>query len=251
MILTKIMISKNEIKLIKSLSTKKNRLKELLFIVEGEKMVDELLSSNYKIKKIYGTKEWFENNFSKLDLIDFQKISSDELCRISNFKNPNDVLALVEMFSNELDYSSLTGTTLILDSINDPGNLGTIIRTCDWFNVRNVICSKDTVDVYNNKTIQSTMGSIFRVNVYYFELTEFFVSINNKPQTYAATLDGENLKNIKNKKDNFLIIGSESHGISDDLMKFVDEKVKIENVSASGESLNAAIATAIILYQLS
>ena len=251
MILTKIMISKNEIKLIKSLSTKKNRLKELLFIVEGEKMVDELLSSNYKIQKIYGTKEWFENNFSKLDLIDFQKISNDELCRISNFKNPNDVLALVEIFSNELDYSSLLGTTLILDSINDPGNLGTIIRTCDWFNVRNVICSKDTVDVYNNKTIQSTMGSIFRVNVYYFELIEFFVRINNKPQTYAATLDGENLKNVKNKKDNFLIIGSESHGISDDLMKFVDEKVKIENVSARGESLNAAIATGIILYQLS
>ena len=251
MILTKIMISKNEIKLIKSLSTKKNRLKELLFVVEGEKMVDELLSSNYKIKKIYGTKKWFENNFSKLDLIDFQKISSDELCRISNFKNPNDVLALVEMFSNELDYSSLTGTTLILDSINDPGNLGTIIRTCDWFNVRNVICSKDTVDVYNNKTIQSTMGSIFRVNVYYFELTEFFVSIKNKPQTYAATLDGVNLKNVKNKNDNFLIIGAESHGISNDLMKFVDEKVKIENVSASGESLNAAIATGIILYQLS
>ena len=251
MILTKIMISKNEIKLIKSLSTKKNRLKELLFIVEGEKMVDELLSSNYKIKKIYGKKEWFENNFSKLDLIDFQKISSDELCRISNFKNPNDVLALVEMFSNELDYSSLTGTTLILDSINDPGNLGTIIRTCDWFNVRNVICSKDTVDIYNNKTIQSTMGSIFRVNVYYFELIEFFVNINSKPQTYAATLDGENLKNVKNQKDNFLIIGSESHGISDYLMKFIDEKVKIENVSAGGESLNAAIATGIILYQLS
>ena len=251
MILTKIMISKNEIKLIKSLSTKKNRLKELLFIVEGEKMVDELLRSNYKIKKIYGKKEWFENNFSKLDLIDFQKISSDELCRISNFKNPNDVLALVEMFSNELDYSSLTGTTLILDSINDPGNLGTIIRTCDWFNVRNVICSKDTVDIYNNKTIQSTMGSIFRVNVYYFELIEFFVYINSKPQTYAATLDGENLKNVKNQKDNFLIIGSESHGISDYLMKFIDEKVKIENVSAGGESLNAAIATGIILYQLS
>ena len=251
MILTKIMISKNEIKLIKSLSTKKNRLKELLFIVEGEKMVDELLSSNYKIKKIYGKKEWFENNFSKLDLIDFQKISSDELCRISNFKNPNDVLALVEMFSNELDYSSLTGTTLILDSINDPGNLGTIVRTCDWFNIRNVICSKDTVDVYNNKTIQSTMGSIFRVNVYYFELIEFFVNINSKPQTYAATLDGENLKNVKTQKDNFLIIGSESHGISDYLMKFIDEKVKIENVSAGGESLNAAIATGIILYQLS
>ena len=245
------MISKNEIKLIKSLSTKKNRLKELLFIVEGEKMVDELLSSNYKIKKIYGKKEWFENNFSKLDLIDFQKISSDELCRISNFKNPNDVLALVEMFSNELDYSSLTGTTLILDSINDPGNLGTIVRTCDWFNIRNVICSKDTVDVYNNKTIQSTMGSIFRVNVYYFELIEFFVNINSKPQTYAATLDGENLKNVKTQKDNFLIIGSESHGISDYLMKFIDEKVKIENVSAGGESLNAAIATGIILYQLS
>ena len=245
------MISKNEIKLIKSLSTKKNRLKELLFVVEGEKMIDELLSSNYKIKKIYGTKKWFENNFSKLDLIDFQKISSYELCRISNFKNPNGVLALVEMFSNKLDYSSLTGTTLILDSINDPGNLGTIIRTCDWFNVRNLICSKDTVDVYNNKTIQSTMGSIFRVNVYYFELIEFFVNINSKPQTYAATLDGENLKKVKNQKDNFLIIGSESHGISDYLMKFIDEKVKIENVSAGGESLNAAIATGIILYQLS
>ena len=249
MILTKIMISKNEIKLIKSLSTKKNRLKELLFIVEGEKMVDELLSSNYKIKKIYGKKEWFENNFSKLDLIDFQKISNDELCRISNLKTPNNVLALVEIFSNELDYTNLKGTTLILDSINDPGNLGTIIRTCDWFNVRNVICSKDTVDIYNNKTIQSTMGSIFRVNVYYFELIEFFVNINSKPQTYAATLDGENLKNVKNQKDNFLIIGSESHGISDYLMKFIDEKVKIENVSAGGESLNAAIATGIILYQ--
>ena len=246
------MVSRNEIKLIKSLNSKKNRLKELLFIVEGEKMVDELLSSNYKVKKIYGTKVWYENNFSKLDLIDFQKISNDELCRISNLKTPNNVLALVEIFSNELDYTNLKGTTLILDSINDPGNLGTIIRSCDWFNVRNVICSKNTVDVFNNKTIQSTMGSIFRVNIHYCELTNFFVSINNKPQTYAATLDGKNLKNVKkNKKDNFIIIGSESHGISEELMKFVDEKIKIENVSAGGESLNAAIATSIILYQLS
>ena len=96
------------------------------------------------------------------------------------------------------------------------------------------------------------MGSIFRVNIHYCELKEFFVSINKKPQTYAATLDGKNLKNVKkNKKDNFIIIGSESHGISEELMKFVDEKVKIENVSADGESLNAAIATSIILYQLS
>jgi TrmH family RNA methyltransferase len=123
------MVSRNEIKLIKSLNSKKNRLKELLFIVEGEKMVDELLSSNYKVKKIYGTKVWYENNFSKLDLIDFQKISNDELCRISNLKTPNNVLALVEIFSNELDYTNLKGTTLILDSINDPGNLGTIIRS--------------------------------------------------------------------------------------------------------------------------
>lgn len=245
------MISRKEIKFIKSLNSKKNRLKELLFTIEGEKMVDELLSSNYKIKKIYGKKEWYENNFSKLDLIDFQRISNEELSRISNLKNPNNVLALVEVFSNELDYSSLTGTTLILDSINDPGNLGAIIRTCDWFNVRNLICSKNTVDLYNNKTIQSTMGSIFRVNIHYCNLTEFFVSMNNKPQTYAATLDGRNLKNVKNKKDNFLIIGSESHGISEDLMKFVDEKVKIENISGTGESLNAAIATSIILYQLS
>ncbi len=245
------MISRKEIKFIKSLNSKKNRLKELLFTVEGEKIVDELLSSNYKIKKIYGKKEWYENNFSKLDLIDFQRISNEELSRISNLKNPNNVLALVEVFSNELDYSSLTGTTLILDSINDPGNLGAIIRTCDWFNVRNLICSKNTVDLYNNKTIQSTMGSIFRVNVHYCNLAEFFVSMNNKPQTYAATLDGRNLKNVKNKKDNFLIIGSESHGISENLMKFVDEKVKIENISGTGESLNAAIATSIILYQLS
>lgn len=245
------MISRKEIKFIKSLNSKKNRLKELLFTVEGEKIVDELLSSNYKIKKIYGKKEWYENNFSKLDLIDFQRISNEELSRISNLKNPNNVLALVEVFSNELDYSSLTGTTLILDSINDPGNLGAIIRTCDWFNVRNLICSKNTVDLYNNKTIQSTMGSIFRVNIHYCNLTEFFVSMNNKPQTYAATLDGRNLKNVKNKKDNFLIIGNESHGISENLMKFVDEKVKIENISGTGESLNAAIATSIILYQLS
>ena len=245
------MISKNEIKLIKSLSSKKNRLKELLFIVEGEKMVNELLSSNYKIKKIYATKEWYENNFSKLDLIDFKKISYDELSKISSLKNPNNVFALVEMFSNELDYFNLSGTTLILDSINDPGNLGTIIRSCDWFNVRNIICSKNTVDIYNNKTIQSTMGSIFRVNVHYCNLTDFFVNINNKPQTFAATLNGRNLKNLKNNKDNFLIVGSESHGISDDLMKFVDEEVKIENISGSGESLNAAIATSIILYQLS
>ena len=185
------MVSRNEIKLIKSLNSKKNRLKELLFLVEGEKMVDELLSSNYKVKKIYGTKVWYENNFSKLDLIDFQKISNDELCRISNLKTPNNVLALVEIFSNELDYTNLKGTTLILDSIKDPGNLGTIIRSCDWFNVRNVICSKNTVDVFNNKTIQSTMGSVFRVNIHYCELKDFFVTINKKPQTYAATLDGK------------------------------------------------------------
>ena len=191
------MVSRNEIKLIKSLNSKKNRLKELLFIVEGEKMVDELLSSNYKIKKIYGKKEWYENNFSKLDLIDFQKISNDELCRISNLKTPNNVLALVEIFSNELDYTNLKGTTLILDSINDPGNLGTIIRSCDWFNVRNVICSKNTVDVFNNKTIQSTMGSIFRVNIHYCELKEFFVSINNK-QYKKKTKNTKKKKSINN-----------------------------------------------------
>ena len=232
------MITKNQIKFIKSLSLKKNRIKEQLFIAEGEKVVSELLRSDFEIKNIYATKEWKVNN----DYI--TQISNAELQRISNLKSPNKVLAVVQFKNNKIIKHD--GITLVLDEINDPGNLGTIIRMCDWFGVKQIICSKNTVDIFNPKVVQSAMGSAFRVQVNYIDLENYLSDI--KTPIYGTFMDGKNLKEVKLPKSAHLVMGNEANGISAEINKLITDKVAIKNIGKSAESLNVAVATSILLH---
>ena len=232
------MITKNQIKFIKSLSLKKNRIKEQLFIAEGEKVVSELLRSDFEIKNIYATKEWKVSNDN------ITQISNAELQRISNLKSPNKVLAVVQFKNHKIIKHD--GITLVLDEINDPGNLGTIIRMCDWFGVKQIICSKNTVDIFNPKVVQSAMGSAFRVQVNYTDLENYLSDI--KTPIYGAFMDGKNLKEVKIPKSAHLVMGNEANGISAEINKLITDKVAIKNIGKSAESLNVAVATSILLH---
>tara|TARA_Y100000746_G_C15355339_1_gene387630 strand:+ start:33 stop:770 length:738 start_codon:yes stop_codon:yes gene_type:complete len=245
------MLTNNEIKFINSLNHKKNRDSNSLFLVEGDKIINELISSDFRIKKIYGTYNWYEDNRSIIEEELFCKVSPKELSRISNLKSPNNVLAIVNKKNFELEQSNLTGLTLVLDSINDPGNLGTIIRSCHWFNIKNIICSENTVDMYNSKVIQSTMGSIFNVNIFYTELTSFLNDCSNNHTIYGSFLDGDDIKKIKINSNTLLVIGSESHGISNSIVNKIHKKVTIKGKSEEINSLNVATATSIMLYEFS
>ena len=232
------MITKNQIKFIKSLSLKKNRIKEQLFIAEGEKVVSELLRSDFEIKNIYATKEWEVSNDN------ITQISNAELQKISNLKSPNKVLAVVQFKNHKIIKHE--GITLVLDEINDPGNLGTIIRMCDWFGVKQIICSKNTVDIFNPKVVQSAMGSAFRVKVNYTDLENYLSDITTP--IYGAFMDGKNLKEVKIPKSAHLVMGNEANGISAEINKLITDKVAIKNIGKSAESLNVAVATSILLH---
>ena len=158
------MLSRNEAKYIQSLYHKKNRDEEDLFIAEGAKIVDELINADFKIKKIYAIRDWIEMHPETENITE---INEDELKKISNFETPNKVLAIIQKKTAREIPDLKNKITLLLDGIQDPGNLGTIIRTADWFGIENIIASGDTADVYNSKVVQSTMGSIARVNIFY------------------------------------------------------------------------------------
>ncbi len=232
------MLTSKQIKFIKSLSFKKNRILHKCFIVEGEKMISDLLKSSFEILDLYASDKW---NNSEVDYI---KLSSKQLQRISQFKNANKVIAIVKI--PEKIILKDTGVTLVLDQIQDPGNFGTIIRICDWFGVKQIICSNDTVDMYNSKVVQSSMGSIFRVNIFYKNLVEYLKNVNNP--VYATLKNGNSIKKIKKNKNCHIIIGNESKGISNNLFSYVDEKFSINQTSSDVDSLNVAVATGIILY---
>src|SRR6478735_255200 len=164
------MLSRNEVKYIQSLRQKKNRDEERLFVAEGVKIVSELLQAGFGVKKTYAIKDWIDQNTNVKNAI---LINDDELKKISNFETPNKVLAIVHQKKQYAIPDLKNKITLVLDGIQDPGNLGTIIRTADWFGVRNIIASNDTADVYNAKVVQATMGSIARINIFYTDLTSF------------------------------------------------------------------------------
>ena len=237
------MITKNQIKLIKSLSFKKNRSRHQLFIVEGKKNVSELLTSDYEINTLFATNNWIYENPN----INAIKVSNAELGRISNQKAPNEVLALVKVKTQSIP--SETGVTLVLDDINNPGNMGTIIRICDWFGVRAIVCSINSVDRYNPKVVQSAMGSLFRVSIIYTDLLEYLKSVRSP--IYGAFMSGENVKNISFPKSLHLVLGNEANGIKKQISQLITKKVKIENLGTKTESLNVAVATSILLYEIS
>lgn len=238
-------LSKNEIKLVNSLQIKKYRDLNRLFVVEGVKLVNELIEQkHFKIDGIFHTSAYTEKIPPN---IHSYQITDSELERISGLKSPNQVVAVVK-YPNEIaiDYSE-DNLVLVLDNVNDPGNLGTIIRTADWFGVKQIIASKITVDLFNPKVIQSSMGAVYRIRYYRTDLNEAMLDLKeNGFEIIGAELGGENLYSTKFSKKTALIMGSESHGISDDLKHHIQKSVLIPRYGET-ESLNVAMATGIIL----
>lgn len=237
------MISKNQIKFIKSLSLKKNRVKAQLFVAEGEKIVNELLNSKFEIEHIYATKQFSGINSSEKSALTV--VSNEELSRISNLTSPNNVLAIVKISQKESEKSG--GIKLVLDDVNDPGNLGTIIRICDWFGVTQLICSNSTVDCYNPKVVQSAMGSLFKLDIKYLDLATYLADIDTP--IYGAYMNGVDVKGQEFPKKAHLIMGNEANGISESISKYITNKVSIKNIGGNTESLNVAVATSILLHE--
>jgi TrmH family RNA methyltransferase len=245
------MLSKALIKQLRSLQMKKFRDIEQLFVVEGPKMLAELANSpQWKIEHIYSTDELLISSLNAS--LPFTIINEKELEQISGLSTPNKVLATVKYRSSEPDNLNIhSGFYLLLDKIQDPGNLGTIIRIADWFGVDGIVCSMDTADYYNPKVIQSSMGSVFRVPVSYEDLSKVLEQNlkTAKLPVFAAMLEGDSLYQTSINKNAFLLMGNESNGVNQDLNRFITNKIHIPSGKLSGqaaESLNVAIATAII-----
>ncbi len=236
-------LSKNQLKLITSLSQKKYRQKHQYFIAEGVKVVQELLDASLELVSLFTTEE----NLFSVDASQQFVIGSNDLKKISNLKTPNTVLAIFKT-KNQKDVS-YADFTLVLDAINDPGNLGTIIRLCDWFGIKQIVCSKDTVDCYNPKVVQATMGSLARVNLYYQDLEAFIES--STLESYIADMDGMSVYTANLPKKAILIMGNEANGVSKKIKDLVTTKVTIPRFGdfKKTESLNVATATAILLSE--
>lgn len=247
------MLSKNKIKLIRSLEYKKFREKENLFLIEGEKLIEELLQSGLNIENIFATETWIDKNTQALNKLKnkLECATTGELERISLLKSPPTVVGLAEIPSSVLNKDDLKNKlSLVLDSVQDPGNLGTIIRIADWFGIENIICSQDSVDVYNPKVVQSTMGAIFRVKTHYMPLEELF-SMNEDLQlpVYGTLLDGDNIYSKDLSQSGLIIMGNESKGINPVYQSFITDKLFIPfypEGQKRSESLNVGIATAIV-----
>jgi len=242
------MISKSQLKYIQSLGQKKYRDEEAVFVAEGPKLVKELLQDNtVVIKHLYALSTWLEGNTNLLKKIGATAISEKELERISQLTTPNQVIAIIEKFKN--DEPVVKGkVSLVLDSIQDPGNLGTIIRTADWFGLSQIICSNDCVDMYNPKVVQATMGSIARMNVFYTELPAWLKK-QKEIRIYASLLEGKEVTKMNGLKEGLIIIGNESKGIHEEVLECANERITILK-KGRAESLNAAVATGIILSHL-
>lgn len=236
------MVSKSQIKLITSLAQKKYRQKNGLFVAEGIKVIRELLNSDFQLEKLFASEAIFDVSKDQFILAEER-----ELKKISFLKTPQTALALFKIPQQKLEV--LDDLTLALDGVRDPGNLGTIIRLCDWFGVKNLVCSQDTVDCFNPKVIQSTMGSITRVNVIYKNLTEFLQS--QDLVSYGTFMEGENVYQKKLQQKAVLVMGNEANGISPEIEKLISEKISIPQFGQSQEteSLNVATATAIFLSE--
>ena len=236
-------ISKNQLKLITSLSQKKYRQKHNLFIAEGVKVLNELLNSTFEIETLFCTDD-FETTISEKKVV---RISETELKKVSTLKSPNKALGIFKIPKEKALQNY--GLTIALDAINDPGNLGTIIRLCDWFGVIQIVCSKDTVDCYNQKVVQASMGSLTRVSIHYTDLENYITKSNL--DTFIADMDGENVYKTKLPKEGILIMGNEANGVSEEIKSLLQYKISIPRFGETQEteSLNVATATAILLSE--
>jgi len=238
------MISKSEIKYLNSLKLKKHRVKCEQFTAEGIKTIDRLIDSSFEIEKIYATKDSIHKYQEALPLRCIE-VNANELKQISNFTTPQDVIALVKQKNFETVHKTIQSNySLVLDNIQDPGNMGTIIRIADWYNIPYIFCSNNCVDLYNPKVIQSTMGSIAGPKIISIDLVELFNTYKDL-MIYGATLKGENIHRIE-PTNGFIIIGNESKGISPEIYPFIKQEISIPGNNPKIDSLNAAISTGII-----
>lgn len=237
------MVSKNQMKLVKSLQQKKYRNQHGLFVVEGVKLVGELLDSDFKVSRIFST----DGSVFVGQTEAVESVTETELRKMSGLTTPNSVIGVFGMAkAGEIDFSDWI---LAVDDVRDPGNLGTIIRLCDWFGIKYLVCSENTVDCYNPKTLQATMGSIARVQVGYTDL-EDFLRKTDLP-IFGAFMEGQPVYTTKIPQKGILVMGNEANGISSEVEAHVSEKVSIPYFGKkTAESLNVAAATAILLNEI-
>jgi len=245
------MISKNTIKLIKSLAHKKYRQKHELFLVEGEKNVLEVLDSSLQVTHLFGTARFLQNNSGRITKADIvAEAATDEIKKASLLKNPRDCLALCALPKENSLPAQLGSFTFYLDSIQDPGNLGTIIRTCDWFGANTIFCSPDTADIFNPKVIQASMGSFARVNAIYTPFAQLAeIATQSQAEVMGTFMDGENIYNTQLPEKAVVILGNEGKGISPEVAAKVERKLSIprfHNENKGPESLNVGVTAAII-----
>lgn len=247
------MISKAKIKLIRSLEQKKNRLQHQLFVAEGPKVVNDLLKLATP-KHVFATAEWIaenQNHISNSTDTEWCEITETELQQVSFLQHPQQVIALFPIRTSSADPAPTVNEqqlTLMLDGVQDPGNLGTIIRIADWFGINQIICSEDTADVYNPKVVQATMGSIARVDVSYTHLPGLLASLPESFPIYGTLLDGDNLYGQELTPHGIIIMGNEGNGISTEVKPYINHKLFIPNYPLgrpTADSLNVAIATAV------
>ncbi len=250
------MISKQQIKNIIALHQKKIRRNEKLFIAEGEKSIKDLLSSEWEVELICATESVaidFSELISKSYDGELLLVSEEDMNRISPLSTPQGILAVVKQreFSFEIEEMK-EELVLVLDDVQDPGNVGTILRVADWFGIKNVVCSPNTADCYNPKVVQASMGSLFRTSVYHLDLIDLFELNKNTIDlpVYGTMMQGENIFTAELKNSGFIVFGNESNGIHSDLLPFISNQITIPSFNSSAtsgiDSLNVAIASGIV-----
>lgn len=240
---------KSKVKYIQTLGQKKFRESEGVFIAEGPKVVEELMHTvPSKIKEVYAIESWINSNGDRAGAAMVNRIESWELEKISQLTTPNQVLAVVEQFDFLPEINTTGVITLALDTIQDPGNLGTIIRIADWFGIRQIVCSHGCADQYHPKVVQSTMGSIARVKMMYTELSDWLTEQHTR--IYITTLEGEDVTTMQKLSEGIIVIGNESKGVSQAIIDLPSSRVTIPK-KGTAESLNAAVAAGIILSHIS
>lgn len=241
------MLSKNKIKYIRSLELKKNRKEERVFVAEGHKLVGDLLG-HFTCRLLLATRTWLDNH-KHVVAQEIIEVTYEELTKASLLKTPQDVLGVFEQPCHDIRPEAISQSLcLALDDIQDPGNLGTIIRLADWFGIEHIFCSQGTVDAYNPKTVQATMGALARVKLHYCDLRALMDSIGNVP-IYGTFLDGKNIYEEQLSENGLIVMGNEGNGISREIAQAVNKRLYIPNYPPqreTSESLNVATATAIV-----
>lgn len=243
------MISKNRISQIRKLHAKKFRDESGLFLVEGYKCVEMLCVSDFTVEEIFATKKAVTDNATWLEPLSPTLITADEMARISPMQTPPELLAIAKQRTDTQNIPE-NEPILALDHISDPGNLGTIVRTADWFGIRHIVCSPDCVEFYNPKVIQATMGSFAHIHIDKRELVPFLREAGSQRRILGTFLNGTNLNEFQFQNNDIVVIGNESNGISNEVAQTVTHRITIPAAeSCSAESLNAAVAAAVVMYR--